>query len=124
MCLSDLKVRSSFSLRLIIGIAVTCTLLVLLIVGVGIYAMKQKSRAERALSLSTPFVSWGSSSKHSGDAPQLKGARCFPYYELKNFTDNFSERNEIGAGGYGKENLAFFWIGEGDCTLLCVQPVE
>lgn len=47
-------------------------------------------------------VSWGSSSKHSGDAPQLKGARCFPYYELKNFTDNFSERNEIGAGGYGK----------------------
>jgi len=55
MCLSDLKAGSSFSLRLIIGIAAACTLLVLLIVGVGIYAIKQKSQAERALSLSRPF---------------------------------------------------------------------
>ena len=47
-------------------------------------------------------VSWGSSGKYSGDAPQLKGARYFPYYELKNCTNNFSEHNEIGAGGYGK----------------------
>jgi len=38
----------------------------------------------------------------NGDAPQLKGARYFSFEELKKCTNNFSEINEIGSGGYGK----------------------
>ena len=34
--------------------------------------------------------------------PQLKGARYFLFEELKKCTNNFSETNEIGSGGYGK----------------------
>jgi hypothetical protein len=38
----------------------------------------------------------------SGGVPQLKGARRFSYEELKKYTNNFSEGNGIGSGGYGK----------------------
>ena len=48
------------------------------------------------------LASWASSGKDSGGAPQLKGARWFSYDELKKCTNNFSERNELGFGGYGK----------------------
>jgi len=47
-------------------------------------------------------ASWAPSGKDSGGAPQLKGARWFSYDELKKSTNNFSETNEIGSGGYGK----------------------
>lgn len=94
--------RNSVSSGLIAGITTTCAFLVILVLGVGFYAVQQKTRAERAIGLSRPFVSWGSSGKDSGGAPQLKGARWFPYDELKKCTNNFSERNEIGFGGYGK----------------------
>ncbi|CAO2842377.1 unnamed protein product [Amaranthus hypochondriacus] len=93
---------TTISIGVIAGIASTCAFLGLLIIGVGFYAIHQKTRAERAISLSRPFVSWGSSGKDSGGAPQLKGARWFPYDELKKCTDSFSARNEIGSGGYGK----------------------
>ncbi|KAG5548827.1 hypothetical protein RHGRI_014247 [Rhododendron griersonianum] len=46
-------------------------------------------------------ASW-ESNKTSGDVPQLKGAKLFSFEELKKCTDNFSEANVIGAGGYGK----------------------
>lgn len=47
-------------------------------------------------------ASWAPSGKDSGGAPQLKGARWFSYDELKKCTNNFSDTNEIGSGGYGK----------------------
>lgn len=47
-------------------------------------------------------ASWAPSGNDSEGAPQLKGARWFSYDELKKYTGNFSERNEIGSGGYGK----------------------
>ncbi|KAK2965565.1 hypothetical protein RJ640_018731 [Escallonia rubra] len=50
----------------------------------------------------TFLASWAPSGKDSGGAPQLKGARWFSYDELKKCTNNFSESNEIGSGGYGK----------------------
>ncbi|KAJ9693520.1 hypothetical protein PVL29_009464 [Vitis rotundifolia] len=93
---------TSFSLGVIIGIAIGCTILVVGLVALGIYAVRQKKRAERAIELSKPFASWAPSGKDSGSAPQLKGARWFSYDELKKCTNNFSESNEIGSGGYGK----------------------
>ncbi|KAE9456128.1 hypothetical protein C3L33_11971, partial [Rhododendron williamsianum] len=80
--------------------AVGGSVLVLLLIGVGIYAYRQKKRAERT-SEQNPFASW-ESNKTSGDVPQLKGAKLFSFEELKKCTDNFSEANVIGAGGYGK----------------------
>ncbi|OIV93705.1 hypothetical protein TanjilG_16556 [Lupinus angustifolius] len=93
---------SSLSRSVVIGIASSCTFLVLSLIGLGIYAILQKKRAEKAIGLSRPFASWAPSGKDSGGAPQLKGARWFSYDELKKYTSNFSARNEIGFGGYGK----------------------
>ncbi|CAN6581719.1 unnamed protein product [Malus baccata var. baccata] len=81
---------------------VSCLVLVVGLVVVGIYAIRQKKRAERAIGLSRPFASWVPSGNDSGGAPQLKGARWFSYDELRKCTNNFSDSNEIGSGGYGK----------------------
>ncbi|XP_058210914.1 leucine-rich repeat receptor protein kinase HPCA1 [Rhododendron vialii] len=93
---------TSISSSMIIGIAIGCGVLVLVLVGLGAYAVRQKKRAEKAIGLSKPFASWAPSGKDSGGAPQLKGARWFSYDELKKCTNNFSQNNEIGYGGYGK----------------------
>lgn len=93
---------ASLSKGVIIGIAIGCTFLVVSLIGLAIYAILQKKRAERAIGLSRPFASWAPSGKDSGGAPQLKGARWFSYDDLKRCTNNFSESNEIGFGGYGK----------------------
>ncbi|GKA27513.1 probable leucine-rich repeat receptor-like protein kinase [Tanacetum coccineum] len=80
----------------IIGIAIGCTLLIIVLIVVVVYAIQQKKRAEKAIR------SWAPSTKDSGGAPQLKGARWFSYDELKKSTSKFSETNQIGSGGYGK----------------------
>ncbi|XVF75114.1 hypothetical protein PTKIN_Ptkin13bG0161900 [Pterospermum kingtungense] len=89
------------SVAIIIGAAAGGSLLLLLLVLAGIYAYRQKKKAERATIESNPFAHWDSK-KGSGSIPQLKGARCFSYEELKKYTNNFSEANDIGSGGYGK----------------------
>ncbi|XP_073017397.1 leucine-rich repeat receptor protein kinase HPCA1-like isoform X2 [Primulina eburnea] len=89
--------RTHFSLTTIAGISIAGAFLVLVLAGLGIYALRQKKRAEQAISLSKPF-----GGEDSGGAPQLKGARWFSYDELRKCTNNFSESNEIGSGGYGK----------------------
>ncbi|PKA51819.1 putative leucine-rich repeat receptor-like protein kinase [Apostasia shenzhenica] len=94
--------KSSMSTGVIAGIAVGCSILLIVLVIVGIYAFKQKKRAEEVAKQSKPFASWASMSKDSSGAPQLKGARWFSFDELKKSTNNFSEANEIGSGGYGK----------------------
>ncbi|XP_057969936.1 leucine-rich repeat receptor protein kinase HPCA1 isoform X2 [Malania oleifera] len=93
---------TSISTGVIIGIAIGCVILLVVLLGVGIYAIQQKKRAERAIELSKPFASWAPSGNDSGGAPQLKGARWFSYDELKKCTNNFSESNEVGFGGFGK----------------------
>ncbi|ONM36907.1 Leucine-rich repeat protein kinase family protein [Zea mays] len=70
---------------------------------VATYALRQKRIAKEAVERTTnPFASWGAGGTDNGDAPQLKGARYFPFEELKKCTNNFSETQEIGSGGYGK----------------------
>lgn len=86
---------------LIIGVVVGCTFLVLGLVAIGTYAFRQKKRAERAIEISNPFASW-EANEDTGGAPKLKGAKCFSFDELKKYTNNFPEINEIGSGGYGK----------------------
>jgi hypothetical protein len=39
--------------------------------------------------------------------PQLKGARLFSFKELQECTNNFSEANDIGSGGYGKVSFGY-----------------
>ncbi|THG13869.1 hypothetical protein TEA_022015 [Camellia sinensis var. sinensis] len=67
----------------------------------GIYAFHQKRRAEISDKQNNPFASWHRNESNGG-APQLKGARCFSFEELKKYTNTFSDANCIGVGGYGK----------------------
>ncbi|KAK6915809.1 Serine-threonine/tyrosine-protein kinase, catalytic domain [Dillenia turbinata] len=100
---ADSSVESSKSSNtgIVIGEAVGGTLLVLLVIIVSIYALRQKRRAERFTEHSHPFASWDLTT-WSGSIPKLKGARRFSFKELKKCTNNFSDANEIGSGGYGK----------------------
>ncbi|XP_074570020.1 leucine-rich repeat receptor protein kinase HPCA1-like [Curcuma longa] len=100
------------STGLIVGVAVGCVILVVGLVCVGVYALLQKKKARRALEQSRPFATWGSGGKDDGSAPQLKGARWFPFDEIKKITNNFSEANEIGSGGYGKVYRAILTGGQ------------
>ncbi|KAK6144945.1 hypothetical protein DH2020_021765 [Rehmannia glutinosa] len=100
--ISDEQGRAHISTGVVAGITTGCAFLVLVLAMLGAYAIRQKRRAEQAISLSKPFASWAPSGKDSGGAPQLKGARWFSYDELKKCTNNFSQSNQIGSGGYGK----------------------
>ncbi|XP_006358563.1 probable leucine-rich repeat receptor-like protein kinase At5g49770, partial [Solanum tuberosum] len=93
--------KKSSSTGIIIGATVGGSVLAILALIIGIYAFRQKKRAEDAAKRIDPFASWDSN-KHSGAVPQLTGARFFSFEELKKWTNNFSETNDIGCGGYGK----------------------
>ncbi|KAG5011566.1 hypothetical protein JHK86_023827 [Glycine max] len=93
---------NSSSKVLIIRVAVggSSVMLVLLVLA-GVYAFCQKRRAERAISRSNPFGNWDPNKSNCG-TPQLKAARQFSFKEIKKYTNNFSQDNDIGSGGYGK----------------------
>ncbi|MBA0748365.1 hypothetical protein Gogos_005202 [Gossypium gossypioides] len=99
--LDDTRKSKNSSIAIKIGAGVGALVFSLLLMLAGIYAYRQKMRAERANKNSNPFASWDSK-KSFGDSPQLKGARCFPFDELKKYTNNFSDACDIGSGGYGK----------------------
>ncbi|KAL3515799.1 hypothetical protein ACH5RR_022701 [Cinchona calisaya] len=86
--------------RVITGAKVCGSVLLFLSLAAGGHAFRQKGRAEIAASQIDPFASWDPS-KNSGGIPQL-GARNFSFEEVKKYTNNFSETNGIGSGGYGK----------------------
>jgi len=54
------------------------------------------------LSCHTNAANWDLNMGSSSVPPQLTGARLFSFDELKKYTNNFSEANGIGSGGYGK----------------------
>ncbi|GMY05130.1 leucine-rich repeat receptor protein kinase HPCA1-like isoform X1, partial [Fagus crenata] len=93
--------KNPLSIGIIIGATAGGTVLLLLVLVAGVYAFRQKKRAERASDQLNPFACWDPNSG-SGGVPQLKGARCFSFEELKKYTNKFSEANFIGSGGYGK----------------------
>ncbi|KAJ9162736.1 hypothetical protein P3X46_022490 [Hevea brasiliensis] len=90
---------------IIIGAAIGSSILVLLLLVAGIYAFKQRRKAdtatEAAIRLRDPFASWDRN-ESAGSRPQINGVRCFTFEELKKCTNNFSDGNIIGIGGYGK----------------------
>ncbi|KAI5082247.1 hypothetical protein GOP47_0001990 [Adiantum capillus-veneris] len=94
------------------GIAVAAVVFFLLIIIVAVYALRQKKRAEKAEIISKPFASWVAKQEDQDAAPKLKGARFFTLAEMKKATNNFSQAQEIGAGGYGKVYKATLPSGE------------
>lgn len=118
---------------IIIGAAVGGCVIVLLIALAITYAIYQKRNATRAKH-SNPFgktgrvflsfynnftclltyfhnytASWAlDNGSIVGGVPQLKGARWCSFEELKRCTNNFSEENLIGSGGYGQ--VSFYYI--------------
>ncbi|XP_023756267.1 leucine-rich repeat receptor protein kinase HPCA1 isoform X1 [Lactuca sativa] len=87
---------------IIIGAAVGGCVILLLIALAITYAIYQKRNATRAKH-SNPFASWAlDNGSIVGGVPQLKGARWCSFEELKRCTNNFSEENLIGSGGYGQ----------------------
>ncbi|KAM5574173.1 leucine-rich repeat receptor protein kinase HPCA1 [Rosa sericea] len=94
--------NKSSNVGIIIGAAAGGSVLVLIFLLVGIYAIRQKRRAKRATDQNNPFGKWDVNYKNSGSIPQLKGARSFSFEELMKYSNNFSEVNDVGSGGYGK----------------------
>ncbi|KAJ1262079.1 hypothetical protein BS78_09G080000 [Paspalum vaginatum] len=90
------------SRAVLIGIVTGSVLLVVGLTLVGLYALRQKKRAQRLVSINNPFASWGSMEQGIGEAPKLKSARFFTLEELKLCTNDFRDINAIGAGGYGR----------------------
>ncbi|XP_024171436.1 leucine-rich repeat receptor protein kinase HPCA1 isoform X2 [Rosa chinensis] len=94
--------NKSSNVGIIIGAAAGGSVLVLILLLVGIYAIGQKRRAKRATDQNNPFGKWDVNNKTRGSTPQLKGARSFSFEELMKYSNNFSEANDVGSGGYGK----------------------
>ncbi|CAD6334304.1 unnamed protein product [Miscanthus lutarioriparius] len=89
------------SRAVLIGIVTGSVLLVVGLTLVAFYAVHQKKRAQRLVSINDPFASWGSMGEDIGEAPKLKSAKFFSLEELKLCTNDFRQINAIGAGGYG-----------------------
>ncbi|KAK6805195.1 hypothetical protein RDI58_002980 [Solanum bulbocastanum] len=94
------ETHKSITKGIIIGAAAGGAVLLILSVVIGVLVC-QKKRDQEAVRKSNPFATWDSI-KDSGGVPQLKGVKCFTFEELKKYTNNFSESNYIGSGGYGK----------------------
>ncbi|XP_047324280.1 leucine-rich repeat receptor protein kinase HPCA1-like [Impatiens glandulifera] len=92
---------SKLNTGIIIGAVVGGFVLVVLAILAGVYAFRQKKRAEKADKQNNPFAAWNPD-KSSGSIPQLKGTKAFTFEQMKKYSSNFSEVNEIGTGGYGK----------------------
>lgn len=92
--------NSKMKLAVILGVVISSVLLVLLVL-VGLYAYRQRRIAQIAAKKNNPFASWDPK-QGGGDIPQIKEARWYSFEDMQRITNDFSETNEIGRGGYGK----------------------
>ncbi|CAN6326117.1 unnamed protein product [Urochloa humidicola] len=96
------KPKKTNHLPAIIGASVGAAVLVAAVVGIVICIARRKRAYKGTEDRSQSFVSWDMKSTSVSTVPQLRGARMFSFEELRKITNNFSEANDIGNGGYGK----------------------
>ncbi|KAM0900335.1 hypothetical protein ACQ4PT_020705 [Festuca glaucescens] len=88
-------------LPLIVGVAAGGAVLVAILLILIVVIARRKKKTNRTEERSQSFASLDMKST-STSVPQLRGARIFTFAELKKITNNFSEANDIGNGGFGK----------------------
>ncbi|KAK1628387.1 hypothetical protein QYE76_002702 [Lolium multiflorum] len=88
-------------LPLIVGVAAGGAVLVAILLILVVVIGRRKKKTNRTEERSQSFASLDMKST-STSVPQLRGARIFTFAELKKITNNFSEANDIGNGGFGK----------------------
>uniref|UniRef100_A0ACD5XRF8 Uncharacterized protein n=1 Tax=Avena sativa TaxID=4498 RepID=A0ACD5XRF8_AVESA len=88
-------------LPLIAGAAAGGAVLVAVLLVVIVLISRRKRKTNKTEERSQSFASLDMKST-SSSVPQLRGARVFTFAELKKITNNFSESNDIGNGGFGK----------------------
>ncbi|KAL9320673.1 hypothetical protein ACSQ67_012512 [Phaseolus vulgaris] len=89
---------------IIAGAAAGGAALLVLVLVLFVYALHRKNKSVRATGKNNPFEQWDPDESNSS-IPQLKGARRFNFEEIQICTKNFSQVNNIGSGGYGKEAI-------------------
>uniref|UniRef100_A0A0E0MKP9 Protein kinase domain-containing protein n=1 Tax=Oryza punctata TaxID=4537 RepID=A0A0E0MKP9_ORYPU len=87
---------------LIVGASVGGAAVVAALLALTICIARRKRSPKQTEDRSQSYVSWDIKSTSTSTAPQVRGARMFSFDELKKVTNNFSEANDIGTGGYGK----------------------
>uniref|UniRef100_A0A0E0RF51 Protein kinase domain-containing protein n=1 Tax=Oryza rufipogon TaxID=4529 RepID=A0A0E0RF51_ORYRU len=93
--------KDQFSEQDISGIGFILTVIAALL-ALTICIARRKRSPKQTEDRSQSYVSWDIKSTSTSTAPQVRGARMFSFDELKKVTNNFSEANDIGTGGYGK----------------------
>ncbi|KAK1628459.1 hypothetical protein QYE76_002774 [Lolium multiflorum] len=88
-------------LPLIVGVAAGGAVLVAIVLILIVVIARRRKKTNRTEERSQSFASLDMKST-STSVPQLRGARIFTFAELKKITNNFSEANDIGNGGFGK----------------------
>ncbi|KAL5225940.1 hypothetical protein ABZP36_012579 [Zizania latifolia] len=89
---------------LIVGVSAGGAAAAAALLAFAVCIVRRKSNPKQREERSQSFVSWDvkSAASASGTAPHVRGARMFTFDELKKITNNFSEANDVGNGGYGK----------------------
>ncbi|CAA6667762.1 unnamed protein product [Spirodela intermedia] len=66
-----------------------------------VYVMRRKKEPSKPKEQSQPFATWDPT-RNSGSVPHITGPKPFTFDELRQSTNDFSNANAIGSGGYGK----------------------
>ncbi|KAL6905887.1 hypothetical protein ACP4OV_003488 [Aristida adscensionis] len=96
------KSKTTKRLPVIIGVSVGGAVLVAAVVALVVVMARGKRKPKQNEERSQSLVSWDMKSSSSSSVPQVRGARTFSFEEVKKMTNNLSEANDIGKGGYGQ----------------------